>query len=75
MARLQAVRGHEVTNVFHDNIGLPKLALRILALLDGSRDQAALRFKQFKIGAKETAILVGVRIAQHDLLRVVPRLE
>lgn len=42
MARLQAVRGHEVTNVFHDNIGLPKLALQILALLDGSRDHAAL---------------------------------
>lgn len=42
MARLQAVRGHEVTNVFHDNIGLPPLALQILALLDGSRDHAAL---------------------------------
>jgi SAM-dependent methyltransferase len=43
LARLQAGRGHEVTNVFHDNIGLPKLALSILALLDGSRDHAALR--------------------------------
>lgn len=42
MARLQARRGHEVTNAFHDNIGLPKLALQILALLDGSRDPAAL---------------------------------
>ena len=43
MARMQAARGHEVTNVFHNNIGLPKLALRILVLLDGSRDHAALR--------------------------------
>lgn len=43
MARLQARRGHEVTSAFHDNIGLPQLALQILALLDGTRDHTALR--------------------------------
>ena len=42
LARLQAARGHEVTNAFHDNIGLPPLALQLLALLDGTRDHAAL---------------------------------
>lgn len=32
-----------MTNAFHDNIGLPPLALQLLTLLDGTRDLAVLR--------------------------------
>ena len=43
LARLQAARGPQITNLLHDSVEVPdELGRRLITLLDGTRDRAAL---------------------------------
>ena len=42
VARLQAQTGHKVTNMRHERVQVDEIDCKLLPLLDGSRDHAAL---------------------------------
>lgn len=61
-ARRQLLRGDEVTNLFHENIGLDALPQKLVPLLDGSRDVDALVAELAKMadaGALDLSRLAG----------------
>jgi hypothetical protein len=68
LARLQAARGSRITNLLHESVDVPdELGRRLITLLDGTRDRAALLRELQRPAAELERSLEGLaRIALLD---------